>query len=283
SHLVAVALFLASVALLFVYLKPRVGGWIAVAAILPLLFMGTSWDVLLFPFSMNVFGSMACGIAAFLLIERNDRAADVAATVLLVVGLLFSDIGIPFVAGIFVNLVLTPGRFRRAYVFVVPTVVWLLWYAGWGHEAKTFISFRNFADSPSYVFDGLATSISGLLGLSVARSDITVSPLDWGRPLIVVAIAIAAWRMSRLGRPSNRLLALLAALIGFWFLTALDANPFAPATTGRYVFQASMLLLMVGGELAVGLRARGWGLAAIFAIALFATLSNFYAPKDSAN
>ena len=72
-QVVAVALFLLSVALLFVYVGRRVGEWLALAAILPILFLGPSWDDLLFPFQMALFGSVACGIAALLAIERRDR------------------------------------------------------------------------------------------------------------------------------------------------------------------------------------------------------------------
>ena len=44
---VSTASFLASVVLLFVYLRRRVGEWLALAGVLPVLFMGTAWEVLL--------------------------------------------------------------------------------------------------------------------------------------------------------------------------------------------------------------------------------------------
>ena len=60
--------------MLFVYARRRVGEWIALAMILPILFLGPSWDDLLFPFQMALFGWIACGIGALLLLERRDRA-----------------------------------------------------------------------------------------------------------------------------------------------------------------------------------------------------------------
>ncbi len=110
-QVVAVIGFLTSVALLFVYVRRRVGEWLALAAILPILFLGPSWSDLLFPYQIGFFGSMACGIAAFLCFDRGTRSWDLAAMVLLVAGLLFSDAGIPFVAGAAVEVALRSDRF----------------------------------------------------------------------------------------------------------------------------------------------------------------------------
>ena len=72
-QVVAVLSFLASIALLFVYMRARLGAWIALAAILPILFMGPSWDDLLFPYQMTWFGSVACGLGA---LSRTGVTAD---------------------------------------------------------------------------------------------------------------------------------------------------------------------------------------------------------------
>ena len=78
----AIVCFLASVLLLFIYLSRRVGDWIALAAVLPILFMGTAYEDLLTAFQINYFGSVALGIGALLAIERRDRRGDVIACVL---------------------------------------------------------------------------------------------------------------------------------------------------------------------------------------------------------
>ena len=61
---------------------------------------------------MALFGSVACGIGALLELERRDRAGDVVATGLLVLGLLFSDLGIPFVAAATILVAATPDGSR---------------------------------------------------------------------------------------------------------------------------------------------------------------------------
>ena len=85
TQVVAVGLFITAAALLFVYVRRRVDGWLALAGVLPVLFFGPSWDDLLFPFQMAFFGSMACGIGALLALDGEARRGDVIATALLTV------------------------------------------------------------------------------------------------------------------------------------------------------------------------------------------------------
>jgi hypothetical protein len=271
-QVVAVLLFLASVGMLFIYVRRRVGEWLALAAILPILFLGPSWDDLLFPFQMALFGCIACGIAALLMLERRDRIGDLAAMALLLTALFFFDLGIPFVAAATVELAFGRDRWRRAYVVAVPTAIWLIWYAGWGHEAHTFISLSNFAKSPNYMLDGLAASLATWLGLGASAND--PSPLDWGQPLLVVALGLVAWRLYVLRRPSPRLVGTAVVLLGFWFLTALNANPFAPATAGRYQYLGIVLMALVAAELANGMRVRRYATVAVVLVGVTAAIVN---------
>jgi hypothetical protein len=282
-QVVAVLTFLISVGLLFVYVRSRVGPWLGLAAILPILFLGPAWDDLLFPYQMTWFGSVACGIAALLCLDRRTRRADVAATGLLIAGLLFSDAGIPFVAGAAVEVVLSPRRRERVFVLLVPAVLWAIWYVGWGHTAHTFISFDNAANLPSYVLDGLSSSLSVYLGLSQPFGATESSALAWGRPLLVLVAGLAIWRAFLLGRPSGRLLAALAVLLSFWSLTALNASIFGLPTVGRYQYFGVVGLALVGAELARGARIGRWVTAGILAIAVASSLANFTRLRDAAH
>ena len=157
---------------------------------------------------------------------------------------------------------------------VIPTAAWLVWYAGWGHTAQTNISLDNFTRLPNYVFDGLASSLSTGLGLNLTIGGLQTSPLDWGRPLLVLAVGLGAWRVYRLGRPSPRLLSTLAVLLGFWSLTALNASPLAPPTAGRYQYIGIVLLMLVAAELVRGLALGRWATLGIVAVAGAAALVN---------
>jgi hypothetical protein len=281
-QVVAVLTFLASVTLLFVYVRPRLGPWLALAAILPLLFLGPAWDDLLFPYQMTWFGSVACGIGALLCLERESRSGDLAATVLLVAGLLFSDAGLPFVAGAVVEVALSPRRRERAFVAVIPIALWAVWYLGWGHTAHTFVSFTNAAKLPSYVLDGLGSSISAYLGLSQPFNVTETPSLAWGRPLVVLFAALAIWRVYRVRRPANRLWVTLAILLSYWSLTGLNSSVLGLPTAGRYQYLGIVGLALVASELLRGARIGRWATAGILVVALLATLSNFTRLRDAA-
>ena len=252
--------FLASVVVMWVYVRRRVGEWLALAAVLPVLFLGPAWDDLLFPFQISFFGSVACGIGALLALEREDRKGDVIATALLAIGLFCSHVGIPFVVAATVDLALTRERFRRAFVVVIPTALWMIWYLGWGREAQNFVSFHNFSTLPGYVGDGFSSSLSTLLGLAVPRDEATITPLDWGRPLLVIAIAAFVWRVWRAGWRSfsRRLWAVLAMGLVFWSLTGLNASFFGQATSGRYQYMGVVFIILIAAELFRGVAVRRW-------------------------
>ena len=88
------------------------------------------------PVSDRFFGSVACGLGALLALDREDRRGDVIACALLAIGLFCSHVGIPFVVAATVDIGLTRERFRRAFVVVMPTALWLIWYLGWGRETR---------------------------------------------------------------------------------------------------------------------------------------------------
>ena len=98
---------------------------------------------------MSLFGSIACGLGALLALDRRDRSlGDIAAAALLIVSLFFSDVGIAFVAAVALELALSKDRLERAYVVAAPVLLWMVWYAGWGHTAQERrVSLRNFAQT----------------------------------------------------------------------------------------------------------------------------------------
>ncbi|MGA6948549.1 MAG: hypothetical protein WBZ00_12425, partial [Solirubrobacterales bacterium] len=149
--IVSTASFLASVVLLFLYLRRRVGDWLALACVLPLLFMGTAWEVLLWPFEVSFTASMATGIGALLALERGDGRGEALACALLVVSVAFSELALSFALGAAVSMILARRPLSRAYVIVVPVVLYAVWYAGWGHTAQNHVSLYNLVHSPIYV------------------------------------------------------------------------------------------------------------------------------------
>lgn len=287
-RIVSTLAFILSVSLLYVWIRRRVGDWLALAACVLVLFCGAAWEDLLWPFQIGFFASMSFGIGALLALERGTPRGDALACALLVGALAFSSLGITFVVGAAAALAVSLFEQRRIpverlYVAGVPTVLFAVWWLGWGHEADTAISGANFATSPQFVLDGLAASISGLLGLSTPSGSAPVSPLDWGRPLLVLAIVLAAYRLWRVRGASRWLWVALALALSFWLLAALNEKEGRDAVTSRYVYIGGIFVLMIAAELARGVRLRGPVAAALASVVVgAAALSGAYYLRESA-
>jgi hypothetical protein len=267
------AAFLASVVVLFVYIRRRVGGWLALAGVLPVLFFGPSWIDLLWPFQIAFWGSLIGGIAALLLLERDERRADVLACLLLGVSMASSSLGIPFAIGIGVLIATGRDRRRRAFVVAIPVALFALWWLGWGREAENNVSFDNLVDSPVYVIKGVASSLASLLGLAGA-SDTSLTTQDWRWPVLAIALVLAAWRIHRLRGGGRWLWATLAIVLSFWFLAAVNADLFRDPEDGRYQVVGAILILLVAAELLRGIRVSTRAVIVAGAVAVAATASN---------
>jgi hypothetical protein len=280
----AIASFLASVLLLFIYLSRRVGDWIALAAVLPILFMGTAYEDLLTAFQINYFGSVAFGIGALLAIERRDRRGDLIACVLLVASLAFAEIALAFAAGVLVAIVLQRGPLRRCWVIAVPAVLYALWYAIYEAGEPSYLSVHNVALSPAYVADGFASSLGSLFGQGTPILFHGEGGLPWGRPLLVAAIVGATFWLLR-PRTTVRVSILIPLAVGlvFWLLTAANYQPGRSPTASRYQYVGAVFVLLIAGELAAGWRPRWRAVLATFAVSIAAAAVNLVTLHDGYN
>jgi uncharacterized membrane protein len=275
---VAIALLLLSAALLFVFLRRRVGDWPALAATAVVLFLGAAWEDLLWSFQMTYFGSVAFGLAALLALEREDRRGEAAATALLVVSILFSSLGLSFTIAAAVHVLLLGERRRRLYVFLVPLAVYALWWLGWGHTAESAVSIDTIARTPLYVLTGIAAAVGSATGLS--NSAITSTDhLVWARPLAIVLVGLGAWRLHRRDRVPHWFWVVLALAGSFWILAGLNQMPGREADASRYQYLGVVFVFMLAAEvlrpeLERGLRIGTRALAAIAVVAAFSLASN---------
>jgi hypothetical protein len=266
--IVSTGSFLASAMLLFLYLRRRVGDWLALAGVLPVLFMGTAWEVLLWPFEISFTASMATGIGALLALERRDGEGDALACALLGVSLAFSELALSFVLGAAVWMILARRRWSRAWVVAIPLVLYAAWYAGWGHTAESHVSVHNLVHSPKYVLDALASSASSLLGAPSSTN-------PWVRRSLLIVLAVAAGLRVRSAKPLPRSLwSALAVLLSFWFLAAIGTMPGREPIASRYQYVGGVLLLMVLAELASGIRLRRPMVLGVLGIGCLAAIAN---------
>jgi hypothetical protein len=276
--------FLGSVVLLFAYLRRRVDPWLALAGVLPVLFMGTASEVLLWPFEVSFTASMAAGIGALLALERGDERGDAIACGLLVLSLAFSELAVSFALGAAAWMILTRRPWSRCYVVIVPILLYILWYAGWGHTAESHVSLHNVVHSPIYLLKGLAASASSLLGVPNSVREAAAEGRLPLVPLIVLGLiplvaAVVLRRRSRmaLGAP---FWSSLVVLISFWLLTAASNVPGRTPWASRYQYVGGVLLLMVLASLASGIRVRGTAILTALAIGGLAAIANLRVLHD---
>jgi len=273
---VSTTMFLLGAALLFVYLRRRIDPWLALIGTTVILFLGPAWEDLLWSFQVGFLTAMAAGLGALLALERGDRRGDRLACLLLVVSIVFSSLGIPFAVGAAVATLRGRDRWRRLYVVLVPLAVYAAWWLGWGHTAESALSWKNLATTPQFVLDGLAAAFASLLGLATPVEGVAAGGLDWGRPLVVGAATLAAWRLHRLGKVPEWLWVTFATAGAFWILAGLNEKPGRDPTSSRYQYVGAIFVLLLAAELLRGLRVRKGALVVAGIVAVAALISNVY-------
>ena len=256
--------------LLFAYARRRVGDILALGAAATVLFLGTAWQDVLWPFQMGFLGSLAAGIGALLALDREDRRGDVTAAVLLAVALSCSSLGIPLVFAAALEVLGRPDRRARWWVIAAPAVLYAAWWVGYAGE--TTATSNNLFGSPGYVAEAAAGASGALFSLG----------RDWGRTLAVGLVVALLLSLHRRGHASWRLIALIAAPLGFWFLTAVARAQFAEPDSPRYLYPGVVFLLLIAAEAAAGVRLTRGALAVASVILAGSLLGNFGAMREGA-
>ena len=248
---VSISVSLLCATLLFVFMRRRVGGWLALAGTVLILFLGAAHEDLLWEFQVCFFGSMAAGLGALLALDREDGLGDAVACFLLVVSTAFSSLGIPFIVATIARVGLSPGpRFHRVYVPLLPTALYVVWWLSSGHSAGSELSLGDIPDLPRYVFDAAAAGIASLLGRQPLEAD--------GRPpmlaqvLAILFAAVLVYRSTRQRRLAAGLLVALVLVFSFWGLLALDRGP--QRFSSHFQYPSAIFLLIVAAEALRGQR-----------------------------
>ncbi|HEX5593355.1 MAG TPA: hypothetical protein VFX35_08410 [Solirubrobacterales bacterium] len=267
--------------LLFVYLRRRVGPWMALFGALLILFLGPAWELLLWPFEISLLGSVLFGLAMLLALERDDRTGDLLACLFLVLSLGFSSLGIPFAAAAFVAVLLSPRERRRgrAFVFLIPLVLYALWYLGWGHEAPSHLSLRNVLASPRFVAESLAAGVGNLFGLGTSPVS-GATELFWGAALVVAITAALLWRRRQRPGFDPGLWPVAAAAAVNWFLTAFNQIPGRDPSSSRYQYASCVFIVMVLANLLARERFSRRALLVGAAVTVLAIAPNLVVLKD---
>ena len=287
-QVLAIATFLLMNALLFAYLRVRVGDWAALIATALVLFLGAAFEDLLWAFQIVYFGSLAAGIGALIALDRDSRSGDRVATFLLVVSVMFSGVGLAFMAAAVMEWVLNPrDRKRRLSVPGVPVLLYMTWWLIWGTGTSSGsmspeFSFEVLPKVPGYVFEALSSGLVAVTGLGTdAGGEPVRSQLTLGRIGAVALIVFAIWRIARLPKIPRALWVSGAGLLALLLLFALGQDSFlsyAPQTErppylSRYQLPIAVFILLFIGNLLRGIKLNAWVLGVAGVLAVFAISS----------
>jgi hypothetical protein len=264
--------------LTFVYVRRRLGTLLALAPAALLLFLGSSWETLLWPLSVfTTVLAVAGGVGALLVLEREDRLGDVVACGLLLVAILAHSTGLAFAVGVAVAILLRPDRRRRAWVFAVP----LLAYAAWWLWALQFDEGQaealNALLIPVFAAEAFAAVAAAVTGLSI---DLTAAVADeisfvptWGRVLAVIGGVALVIRLAQGGIPGS-LWASLAIVLAYWAFLALALDEGRSAAASRYLFPGAVMVFLVAADALRGVRFPRPALIAVLAVAAAGIAAN---------
>jgi len=271
-ELVNIAALCACAGLVFELTRRRVGALTALAPCVLLLFLGFAREVLLWPFDLHTLVSLAFGLGALLVLQRDDRRGDVLACILITLSIATIEVGIALLVGIAVSILLQPGRLRRAWVFLVPAALYAAWWI-WAHrfhQDQSAIELSNVTLIPKTVFYSLATVLGSLTGTNPVIPATYITTVTWfGRGLAVLAAIALAVRLKR-GAIPRTLWVWLAVIVFYWVLMGAAARP---PEGSRYVFVGAVGVLLVAAEAMAG-RISGRVTASVFVIVALALPAN---------
>lgn len=278
--------------LVFAYARRRIGAPVALAAAILLLFLGSAWQDSLDPVGIAHVYSIAAGVGALLALERPLPGADALATarpswrtdavacVLLLISVATFSVGLAFLVGAAVSVLLREERHRRVWIFLVPAALYLVWFLapkahGPGFSTSTGFTAANVLLIPSFLAEAAAAAAGALAGLSYNFDNPASYTVDstWGYVVAAVAVAALAVRLLR-GRIPLSLWTSLTVLLAFWASTALVTHVTAEPTQDRYVYDAAVLILLVAADALRGIRFTRWVTLAVVAVAALSLMTN---------
>ena len=231
----------------FVYLliSPRAGPAIGLACAAIIVFMGAAWEDLLLFASLDLVGSLATGLGAIWALRRDGTGRNVAALVLLLCSLAFSNLGVPFVVAAAVAILLR-RRASQLWIVAAPATLFGLWWVVYGSKQPSHLSGANLEHLPRYVVDSASFGLASLTGVYRGAQS---AVLGRGHVLLVLAAALVVICLIRGWRPRATALVPSSALLVFWFLTGATYFSGREPSASRYQLIDAALVMVVAAEL----------------------------------
>lgn len=279
-RVMVIAAHLGCVVLVFIYARRRVGGPVALLVSTLMLFLGPAWQDIIWPFQVAWLLSLSTGVGALLLLDREDRRGDLAASCLLALSLASSGVGLAILVGLIFEVAFGRRRWRDAWIVAVPLVAYAAWwliYQNTNGSTASVTFHHEVGLEVAFVAHAAASAASALVGLAANDGE----ALRWGRPLAALLAVALAWRLIRLGRVTTRTLTVTTILVTFWVSTAVaraglvfGGHVYSVAGASRYLYVGSLFIVLLAVELTRDARLPRWATSALAVVVLAAVVSN---------
>jgi hypothetical protein len=274
--------------MVYVYAKRRLGPILALAPATVILFLGSSWQVLLQPLvGIQFLCAVVPGLGAILVLESNDRRGDVAACALLAVAAFGFDQVLAFLVGAIVAICLSPNWRQRIWVVAIPLTLYATWHLWATTVEPTGVHLDNIPLLPIYFVDALAAVSNALVGLTqviapgpwtllrLERSDIgVISEAVVFTVLEILVVCGAVWLIRRRGPVPRTFWPALAMLVALFAEMGLIFAPGRTAFENRYLYTGALIFLLVLVEVFKGVRTTRASVAVALALTFAATFGN---------
>ncbi len=270
---------LASVGVFFVLARRRTDPLIALAFSVSLLFLGYANETFLWGFNLHTVYSLGFGLGALLALEREDRAGDVAACLLLALSVITLEVGLAFAVGAAVSVLLREDRARRLWIFLVPVAlyaIWWLWARKFG-QSETELS--NVHLIPKAILEGAAAVAGSVTGLNPTGSGTPAgqTTVTMAGVILAALAAVGLGLRIRVGGVPPTLWVSLAVLLAYWVQIAMGGRE---ADSARYIFVAATMALLVAADALRGRRLPAPAIAAVFLVVALALPGNLAKLED---
>lgn len=214
--------------------------------------LGAGWEDLINAFQITFVIPMALGLLALLIAADHGpfQPRDAWASLVLVLSLPFSGVSLTMTIVVAIATLLRRGWRPAALLVAPPTIVYFVWYAGWGRYA-TAVEQESLSTSlqkaPEFVWHGLVAAVDAVTGLA-----------GTGPVLLVLLTIWIVWMNRPTQEPWPPVLALFVGAPIFLLLIDIRRSGLgvAAAAAPRYSYAVLALLLPAAALAATALLAR---------------------------
>lgn len=282
-------------ALVYIYGKRRIGPILALGPAIVMLFMLGSYPVLLEPMiGIQFLAALLPGLAAIVVLEREDLRGDIAACVLLCLAMAGFSEALPFLLGAVVSVGLSRNWKRRIWVLAVPIIGYGYWRIYASQFESTGVITSNIPLLPTYFVDAL-----GVFSLAVFGMVNLIGPGPWSRARIehfslsfvsegtvllifeLLVVGVAVWLLRRRGTVRRSVWPALAMLAAFFVELGVILEPGRTAAEPRYLYAGVLFLLLVVLELARGVKTTRTAVGVTAMLTLAALVGNVARAHDA--